>query len=137
MVMVLVCIGAGLWFEHRFSRSELRAQAAQHLFQHVITPDAQPIANHLNIGVAISDLPCQPGELLWARCRDLNERLVLAGNAHDRAVIEHEAIAITQRGRLRQVEQEMCTAAPLQHDAAKVAFVGSKLHAIYHSRLVE
>ena len=83
VVMVLVCIGAGLRFEYRFDRIELRAEAAQHLFQHVVAPDAQPIADHLNIGVAISDLPGEPGELLRAIRRDLNKRLALSGDAHD------------------------------------------------------
>ena len=83
MVMVLVSIGAGLRFEHRFNRSELRAQAAQHLFQHVITPDAQPIGENLNVGVTVAELPRERSELLRIGRRDLEQALLLARDAHD------------------------------------------------------
>jgi hypothetical protein len=137
MVMVLVGIGAGLGLEHGIERSQPGAEAAQHLFQHVIAPDAQSIANYLDIGVAIADLPRQPGELLRTLGRDLDERLALAGNAHDGAIVEQETIAVMQRGRLRQIQQDLCAAPPRQHDAANMAFVGSEFHAIYHTSFVD
>ena len=42
---------------------------------------------------------------------DFDQRLGLAGDAHDGAVVEHEAVAVAQRGRVRQIEQELRAAA--------------------------
>ena len=54
----------------------------------------------------------------------------LAGDAHDRAVVEHEAVAVAQRDRLRQVEQEFRAALAGQHDAAAVALAGVEHDAV-------
>ena len=56
-------VGAGLGLERRLDCGEMRAKAAQHLFQHAIPPDAQPLAQDLNIGVAVSDMPGEPRKL--------------------------------------------------------------------------
>jgi hypothetical protein len=42
----------------------------------------------------------------------------LAGNQHDPAIVEHDAVAVAQRHGLVEVHQEFCSAFTLQHDAA-------------------
>src|SRR5215831_18897681 len=123
IVVVCVPISTMLRVERRLDRSEPRAEAAQHLFQHAIAPDAQPVAHHLHLGVAIADVPGEAGELVRACGRDLEQRLRLAGHAHDGAVLEHKAVAVFQRGRLRQIEQKRRAALPCQRDPAAMALV--------------
>src|SRR5215813_7838888 len=62
VVVVCVPISTMLRVERRLDRGEPRAEAAQHLFQHAVAPDAQPIAHHLHLGVAIADVPGEAGE---------------------------------------------------------------------------
>ncbi len=67
---------------------------------------------------------------------DLDQRLGLAGDPHDRAVLEHEAVAVAQRDGVRQIEQKGGAAFARQHDAAAMALVGIEHHAIDRGRRV-
>jgi len=49
--------------------------------------------------------------------------LRFAGHAHDGAVLEHEAVPVFQRGRVRQIEQKHSAALPRQRDPAAMALV--------------
>src|SRR5262245_51343914 len=66
LMVVVVCVPISTMFrvEWRLDRGEPRAQAAQHLFQHAVAPDAQPVAYHLHLGVAIADVPGEARELV-------------------------------------------------------------------------
>ena len=46
--------------ERRIERRELCAEAAQHVLQHVVAPDADFIAGDLHVGVAVAEMPGQP-----------------------------------------------------------------------------
>ena len=120
----MVPIGTMLRIERRFDRGELRAETAQHVLQHMVTANAQLAADNLHVGVAIADVPGEPGEIMRARRRDLDQRLGLAGNPHDCAVLEHEPVAVPQRGRMRQVEQECGAALARQRDPPAMALIG-------------
>src|SRR5262249_36982769 len=85
VVVVCVPISTMLRVERRLDRCEPRAEAAQHVFQHTVAPDAQRVAYHLHLGVAVADVPGEPRELLRACGRDLEQRLRLAGHPHDGA----------------------------------------------------
>ena len=64
--------------ERRLDANKSRAESAQHLFQHVVAADAQLVADDLNVGVAIADVPGEPCELMRAFRGDLDERLRFA-----------------------------------------------------------
>ena len=110
-----------LRIERRFERRELRAEAAQHVLQHVIAADAQLAADDLHLGVAVAEMPGEPHQLLRVRRRDLDQRLRLAGDPHDRAVVEHQPVAVAQLHRLRQIEQIGRAALADEHDAPAMA----------------
>src|SRR6516164_1562130 len=55
VVAACVSISTMLRVEWRLERREPRAEAAQHVFQHGVAPDAQRVAHHLHLGVAIAD----------------------------------------------------------------------------------
>jgi hypothetical protein len=130
-------VGAGLGLERGLYSGKMRAEAAQHLFQHAIPPDAQPLAHDLNIGVAVADVPGEARKLLRTNRRDLDQRLALAGNQDDGTVVEHEAVAIVQHGRMWQIEQELYAALGGQHHAATMAPVGIEHHPVNHARSIK
>src|SRR2546423_7942992 len=101
-VPMVLPVGAGLGLERRLDCGEMRAKAAQHLFQHAILPNAQPLAHDLNIGVAVSDMAREPRKRLRARPRELLHGLPIPGKQDDRALVEHEAAAVVQPGRAWQ-----------------------------------
>ena len=139
MVMVVVLampVRPVLRIEGRLERAHARTQAAQHVFEHVVAPDSQPVAHHLHVGMAIADVPGEPGQIV-RRCRsDFDQRLRLAGDAHHGAVLEHEAIAVAQGGRMRQIKQERRAALAGQGHAPAMAIVGIEHDAVDGARRV-
>ena len=94
------------------------------------------VAHHLHVGMAIADVPGEPGKVVRGRRGDFDQRLGLAGDAHDGAVVEHEAVAVTQRGRMRQIEQECRAALAGQRHAAAMAVAGIEHDAVDRFRRV-
>jgi hypothetical protein len=72
-------------------------QPTQHVPEHAVAANAQRAADHLQVGVTIADVPGKPHV---RRCRvDLEERLGLAGDAYQGAILEHETVAVVQASR--------------------------------------
>ena len=134
---MILPVGAGLGLERRLDCGEMRAKAAQHLFQHAIPPDAQPLAHDLNIGVTVADMPGEPRKLPRIGRHDLDQRLALAGNQDDGAVVEHEAVAVVQHGRVRKVEQDLCAPLAGQDHAATMALIGIEHHPVDDARSIK
>jgi len=141
MMMIVVMVGmlavrvsSLLGVERRLDRRELRTEPTQHVLEHMVAADAQPVAHHLHVGMAVADMPGEARQLMRARRRRLNERLGLAGDPHDGAIVEHEAIAILQRGRMRQIEQESRAPLTCQRDPAAMALVRIEHDAVDRSR---
>ena len=66
--------------------------------------------------------------------RDLDQRLGRAGDQHHRAVVEHQAVAVAQRDRLGEVEQQLGAALAGEHDAPAVAVAGIEHDAVARGR---
>jgi len=122
-VGVVVFVGAVFGIERRLDRRKAGAEAAQHVLDHVVAAHAQPVTGDLHVDVAIADVPGETRQLVSIGGGNLDERLRPPGNAHDRAVLEHEAVAVAQRSGMRQVEQESRTALAGQHDTAAMALL--------------
>src|SRR5258708_30388560 len=86
VVVACVSISTMLRVEWRLERREPRAETAQHVFQHGVAPDAQRVAHHLHLGVAIADVPGEAGEFVWACGPRLQQRLRLARHPPARAL---------------------------------------------------
>jgi len=119
----VLSVGAVFRIERRFHRPKSSAEPAQHVLDHMIAPNAQPIADDLHIDMPVADVPSEPRQFAAVGCGDFNQRLRPADDAHDAAVVEHEAITVTQCRRLRQVEQEGRAALAGQNDAAAMALM--------------
>ena len=89
----------------------------------MIAADAQLVADDLHVGVAVAEVPGEPGEVMRGGGGDLDQRLGAADHAHDAAVVEQETITVVQDGRVRQVEQERRAALARQRDATAVPLV--------------
>ena len=107
IVAVMLIVGAVLGIEWRVERRKPRAEPAQHLLDHVIAADAQPLADDLHVDVAIADVPGEPRQVVGISRRNLDQRLRPADNPHDGAVVEHQPVAIAQSRCLRQVEKKL------------------------------
>jgi hypothetical protein len=134
---MILPVGAGLGVERRLHGCEMRAKAAQHLFQHAIVSNAQPLPHDLNIGVAVSDMPGEPGKLLRTSRRDLDQGLALPGNQEYGAVVEHEAVAVVQHGHVRKIEQDLCAALARQYYPPTMPLIRIEHHPIDDARSIK
>jgi hypothetical protein len=126
IVIMAVCmlpVRALLRIERRFHRRKPRAEATQHVLDHMIAANAQPIADDLHIDMPVADMPGEPRQFAAVSSRDFDQLLRPADDAHDAAVVEHETVAIAQSRSLRQVEQKGRAPLTGQNDAAAMPLV--------------
>jgi hypothetical protein len=97
-------VSAGLRIERRVHGRKARAEPTQHALDHMVAANAQPIADNLHIDMTVADMPGESRQLVTVRRGNFDQRLGPADDAHNAAVVEREAVAVAQRGRLRQVE---------------------------------
>ena len=135
-VPLMMIVGAALGVEWRLDRREPRAKPAQHVFDDVIAPDAQPLARDLHVDVAIADMPGEPCQIVAIRSGDFDQRLGPPDHADDCAILEHQSVAVAQRGGLRKIEQEFRAALAAQHDPPAMAVMRIKRDRIDGFRLV-
>ena len=126
-VAVVLFVGATLGIKRRLDRLKPRTKAAQHIFDHMIAPDAQPLTDQLHVDVTIADMPGEPREIVGIRRGDFNKRLRPANHADYRAVVEHEAVAVTKRRGVRQIKQEFCAALTAEHHPPAMALIRIEL----------
>ena len=63
----------------------------------MIAADAQTVAVDLHLGMAVAEMPGEPHEIRARRRSNLDQLLGFAGHAHQRAILEHQAVAVAQR----------------------------------------
>ena len=114
----VLAVGALLRIEWRVNRSEPRGEPAQHILDHMIAANAQPITDDLHVDMPVTDVPGKPRQFVAVGGGDFDQRLRPTDDAHNAAVVEHETIAVAQSGRLRQVEQKRRAPLAGQNDAA-------------------
>ena len=117
-MVMLMMRRSRLWIERRVDRPDRGAKAYRHLLQHVIAPDAEPVADDLHIGVAVAEMPGELHERERRPGAHLSHGFGLAGNQHNPSIVEHDAIAVAQRHGLVEVQQKFRPALALEHDAA-------------------
>src|SRR4029079_18220505 len=117
-MIMLVMRRARLRVKRRIDCRDRGAEARRHLLQHVIAPNAQPLADDLHVGVAVAEMPGKLHECERRPGAHLRQVFGLAGNQHDPTIVEHDAVAVAQRHGLVEVQQEFRSAFTLQHNAA-------------------
>jgi hypothetical protein len=123
MMALVMVVGAALGIKRRFDRLKPGTEAAQHILDHMIAPDAQPLADDLHVDVTITDVPRKARQIVGVGGGDFDERLGPADHADDRAVVEHETVAVAERGGLRQIEQKFGAALTAQHHPPAMALM--------------
>src|SRR5262245_53771724 len=97
-------IGAGLRIEWSFHAHGPRAEPAQHFLKHMIVADTQARTEDLHVGMTVAEVPGEAREVPLALGDDFEQRLGLANYTHDRAILEHEAVAVVQRRGPHEIE---------------------------------
>lgn len=130
IVAVMMIVGAALGIERRVDGRKPRAEAAEHIFDHMVAADAEPVARDLHVDVTIADMPGKARQIVGVGRGDFDEWLRAADHTDDCAVVEHEAVAVAERGRLGEIEQKFGAVLAAQHHAAAMALMGIELNRV-------
>lgn len=118
-----VTIGAAFRIERRFDGRHRGAEAFQHRLDDMVAADAQPLAEKFGRQMTVAEMPGDPHEMGGVAGRYLGQRLRRRLDGDDAAVLEQQPVAMAQRNRIRQVEQEGCAALGRHRDAPAMAGV--------------
>lgn len=118
MVMV---VGAPLGLERALDIAHRAALTADHLGQDMVVLDINGVGGDLGRGVAIADMPGDAHQAQRVLSLDLDQLLRRSLDQDERAVLQLDGIAVVQRRRLVEVEQDVLPAIALERDAAAIA----------------
>jgi hypothetical protein len=115
-------IRTGLGLERRLDALDACAEASHHRLEHVVARDADAVRQQLARDVPVADVPRQAQEeVRWSK--NVRDRLRAGDNAYHAAIVEQQSVAITQRVRLGQIEQEVESFDRAHREAAAVAAI--------------
>jgi hypothetical protein len=119
-VAMTVCLGvrALLRIKRRVEGSEQSAEPPQHVLDHMIAANTQPVADDLHLDVPVADVPGEPRQRMAVRGDDFDQRLRAADDPHNAAIVEHKTVAVAQSDDLGQIEQKGRAALACQNDPA-------------------
>jgi hypothetical protein len=106
------------------------AETNHHVLKDMIAADTQPSAEDLHIRVPIAQVPGQADEIKRMTAFDLGEQFDTTADAHNRSIVEHKTVAVSQVGRVRQIQQKTRAALGDQHQAPSMPIVGAENHAV-------
>ncbi len=129
-VLVAVPVGAVLGVEGRLLALEPGAEPHEPVFEHVVGADPQPSEEDLRRGVAVAEVPGQPGEAARVRRQHLDHGLGRGTHEHAPPVLEREPIALVQMPRLGQVEEDRLARIGPERQPPSVAVVVGERHGV-------
>ncbi len=116
-------IRAALGIKGRLLRQKPAAETLDQLLDDVVAADAQAPAEELRRQMSVAEVPGDPHQFGRPPGRDVDDAFRRGTDLHDAAIVEQEAVAMAQRDRLGQVEEEVEPAVGPHRDAAAVAGV--------------
>ncbi len=106
VVIVAMAIGAAFGVEGGVEVRHDRAEMANHVFDDRVAADAQAVAEKLGGQVAVTEVPGDPQQAVGRRGADLGQRLGRGIDGNDAAILEDQSVAVLERYRLGEIEQE-------------------------------
>lgn len=123
-----ICPAFGI--ERRFDGDDARAEAPHHILDHMIAPDAKPLADNLCRQMAIAEMPRDADQMMRIGAANFHQRLRRRHHLDQPPVFQHQRIAAAQRHRFLQIEQELQSARAGHRHAAPVPIVETEDHGI-------
>jgi hypothetical protein len=107
MTMFGLRISAAFGIKGSFNQCDFSAKPAHHIFNHMVTTDADAIIENLHWQMAVAEVPGHIGKLARAPTANFSQRLRLAEHFDQAAIIEHNRITRAQHNGFWQIEQKL------------------------------
>jgi hypothetical protein len=135
IVVVVVMPGAGrvrtgLGIERRFNRLNVPAETFDHVLDHMIGANADPVAEQLHRQMAIAQMPRDPHKFAIIVRVNFQQRLRPGADADYASPLQRQPIPIAQPHSLGEVDQHFPPSFRCQNDTAAMAAVEVDQHLI-------
>jgi hypothetical protein len=99
---------------------ELCSKATEHVFDHMIVPDAKNVVSNFSRQMPISEVPSKPHKLVGIFMPDFDDGLRSGLNFQPPPIFKLQAIAICHRDGLRKVKEDIFAMIRSQENTAAV-----------------
>ena len=120
---VVVVIGAALGLERPLDHRHGAALAAHHLGEHMVVLDVERLSRDLGGRVAVADMPGDAHQPQRVVGPDLQQALGRSPDQNEAAVLQPYRVAVIERGRLVEIEQDVEAGVALQSETAAAAIL--------------
>jgi hypothetical protein len=121
--MAMAAVRTGLRLEGCLQLRERRSEAAEHLFDDVVRPDAKSLTPDLGRHMPVAEMPRESDELTRFRVSDVDHGLRRRSNDEPRPVLELHAVSIGHWDRYRQIEKHLVALIGDQTEASTMPMV--------------
>ena len=128
--MTAAGISTAFGIEWRFDDDDTRTEAANHILNDMISPDAQTFADDLRRQMPIAEMPGDPDQMIRICPADFHQRLRRGDHFDQPPVFQDQRVAATQRYGLFQIQQEFQPVCPRHRHAAAMTVVEIEHHRI-------
>jgi hypothetical protein len=124
VVMVdVVAVSATLGLKRGLHFRELRAEAVEHMLDHMVGTNAQNLVPNFSRQMPISEVPSQAHKLVRISVPNFDNRLRSSLNQQPPPVFQLQTISVSHRNRFRKVEKDIFAFVRSQTNAAAMTRV--------------
>jgi len=123
VMVAVVAIGATLGLERRLHFRELRAEAAEHMLDHMVGPDAENLVANFSRQMPVPEVPSQAHKLVWIFVPNFDNKLPSGLNHQPPPIFKLQTVSISHRNGFRKVEKDLFPFVRRQAYAAAMARV--------------
>jgi len=123
VMVAVVAISATLGLERGLQFLELRAEAAEHMLDHMVGPDAENLVSNFSRQMPVSEVPSQAHKLVWIFVLNFDNMLTSGLNHQLPPIFKLQTISISHRNGFRKVEKDLFPFVRRQAYAAAMARV--------------
>ena len=107
VAFTMIAVGAALGLKRRPHLDEIRSQAFEHAFDHMVGSNAKDCATDLRRQMPVSQMPGETRQLFGISMADLYHRLRSRLYFEPSPVLQPQAVSIGHGNRLRQIEEHL------------------------------
>jgi hypothetical protein len=123
MVPVVSGISTTLGLKTGLHSCEFRAEAAEHVFDHMVWPNAENLIPNFRRQMSVSEVPSQAHQLVGIFVPDFDNMLRSGPNHQPPPIFKLQTISISHRNGFRKVEKDIFTLVRRKANPAAMARV--------------
>jgi hypothetical protein len=123
-VMVTVtAVGAAFRLEGGHYLRKIRSEAAEHILDNMVRPDAKDLVSNFGRQMPVSQMPGKTHKLIGIFMPDFDNKLGSGLDPEPPPILELQAVSVGHRNRLRKIEQDIFALIRGETNAAAMARV--------------